>query len=196
MSTVISSTPDSSSEIQSLRQHWIWFLVLGIALVVLGSVAIGWSCLTSITIAATWVFGFLLLAAGIGEVIQSFAVGRWSGTLVHLLIGLLYAVVGFMMITDPAESAITLTKIIAIFMIIGGIFRIVGALSHRFVGWEWVLFNGAVTLLLGLLIYKEWPASGLWFIGLYLGIDLILNGGAWIGLAIGLSRLPAASRGA
>ena len=120
------------------------FLVLGIALVVLGSVAIGWACLSTITIAATWIFGFVLLGGGIGEIIHSFTVGRWSGTLVHLHIGVLYCVVGFMMISDPADSAITLTKIIAIFMIVGGIFRVVAALSHRFPGWEWVLLNGGV----------------------------------------------------
>jgi len=175
-----------SSELRSMREHWVWFLVLGIALVVLGSVAIGWACLATITITATWLFGFLLLGGGVGEVIHSFTVGRWSGALVHLLIGLLYAVVGFMMMTDPADSAITLTKIIAIFMIVGGIFRLVAALSHRFPGWQWVLLNGGVTLLLGLLIYKEWPTSGLWFIGLYIGIDMILNGWSMIALAIAL----------
>jgi len=178
------------SELRSLRQHWVWFLVMGIALVVLGSIAIGWSCLTTITIAATWLFGFLLLGAGIGEIIHSFTVGRWSGTLVHLLIGLLYAVVGFMMISDPGDSAITLTKIIAIFMIVGGIFRVIAALSHRFPGWEWVLLNGGISLMMGMLIYKQWPQSGLWFIGLYIGIEMIFNGWAWIALAIGIRKLP------
>jgi uncharacterized membrane protein HdeD (DUF308 family) len=179
------------SELRSLRPHWVWFLVLGIALVVLGTIAIGWACIATITIAATWLFGFVLLGGGIGEIIHSFTVGRWSGTLVHLLIGLLYAVVGFMMISDPADSAITLTKIIAIFMIIGGIFRVVAALAHRFAGWEWVLLNGGITLLLGLYIYRQLPESGLWFIGLFLGIEMIFNGWSWIALAIGIRRLPA-----
>jgi uncharacterized membrane protein HdeD (DUF308 family) len=179
------------SELRALRPHWVWFLVQGIALVVLGTIAIGWACIATITIAATWLFGFVLLGGGIGEIIHSFTVGKWSGTLVHLLIGLLYAVVGFMMISDPADSAITLTKIISIFMIVGGIFRIVAALAHRFAGWEWVLLNGGITLLLGLYIYRQLPESGLWFIGLFLGIEMIFNGWSWIALAIGMRRLPA-----
>ncbi|MDX1946680.1 MAG: DUF308 domain-containing protein [Pirellulaceae bacterium] len=187
------ATPTPANELQSLRQHWIWFLIMGIALVALGTFAIGWACLASITIAATWIFGFLLLGGGIGEIIHSFTVGRWGGTLVHLLIGLLYAVVGFMMITDPADSAITLTKIIAIFMIVGGLFRVVSALSHRYPGWEWVLLNGGITLLMGIFIYKHLPDSGLLFIGLFLGIDMILNGWTWIALAIGIRRLPEAA---
>lgn len=192
MSTMspLSPSPSLASELQQLRSHWVWFLVLGIALILFGTIAIGWACVGTVTIAATWFFGFLLLGGGIGEIIHSFTVGRWSGTLVHMLIGLLYCVVGFMMITDPLDSAITLTKIIAIFMILGGIFRILAALSHRFPGWEWVLLNGGVTLLLGLLVYKNWPGSGLWFIGMYLGIDMILNGWAWVALAIGIRRAP------
>ena len=194
MSTVlVTATPGPQAELRALREHWIWFLVMGIALVVLGSIAIGWACLATITIAATWIFGFLLLGAGIGEIIHSFTVGKWSGTLVHLLIGLLYGVVGFMMINDPADSAITLTKIIAIFMVIGGLFRVVASLSHRFPGWQWVLLNGGITLMLGVLIYKNLPESGLWFIGLYLGIDMILNGWSWIALAIALKQLPPAA---
>lgn len=190
MSTVL---PSPAAELQSLRQHWIWFLVMGIALVVLGTFAIGWACLATITVAATWMFGFLLLGGGIGEIIHSFTVGRWSGTLVHLLIGIMYGVVGFMMISDPIDSAITLTKIIAIFMVVGGIFRIVASLAHRFPGWEWVLLNGGITLLLGIMIYKQLPGSGLWFIGLFLGIEMILNGWTWIALAIGIRRLPPAT---
>ena len=70
-------------------------------MVVLGTIAISWACLATITVAATWLFGVLLLAGGIAEIIGAFSAGRWSGTLVHLLIGVLYAVVGFMILDQP-----------------------------------------------------------------------------------------------
>jgi uncharacterized membrane protein HdeD (DUF308 family) len=180
----------SLEELQAIRGHWVWFLLAGIVLVALGSFAIGWACLTTITIAATWLFGFVLLAGGIVEIVHAFTATRWSGTLVHLLIGVLNIAVGFMIIDDPGESALLLTKIISIFLIVGGLFRIVAALAQRFEGWNWVLLNGIVTLLLGVLVYKQWPASGLWFIGLYLGIDMIMNGWGYIMLALGLKQLP------
>jgi uncharacterized membrane protein HdeD (DUF308 family) len=188
------STPSFSSsieELQRLRSYWLWFLAMGIAMVVFGTIAISWACLTTITVTATWLFGFLLLAGGIAEIINSFWAGRWSGMLIHLLIGVLYTVVGFMIIEQPENSALQLTLIIAIFLIISGIFRIVFALSERFTGWPWVMLNGAVTFLLGLLIYKQWPASGLWVIGLFVGIEMIFNGWSWVMLAIGVRRLPA-----
>src|SRR5689334_353197 len=180
--------PSLLHELENLRKYWIGFLALGIAMVVFGTAAISWACIATITVAATWLFGFLLLAGGIGEIINAFHAGRWSGTLVHLLIGLLYSVVGFMIIEQPEDSAIQLTLIISFFLIISGIFRIVFALSERFTGWPWVLLNGGVTFLLGLMIYKQWPASGLWVIGLFVGIEMLFNGWAWIMLAFSLKN--------
>jgi uncharacterized membrane protein HdeD (DUF308 family) len=142
-------------------------------------------------VTVTWLFGFLLIAGGMSEVISSFWAGRWSGSLVHLLIGILNVVIGFMIIDQPENSALQLTLIIAIFLIIGGVFRIVIALSERFTGWAWVLLNGGISLLLGVQIYKQWPASGLWVIGLFVGIDMIFNGWAWIMVALALRQSPA-----
>ncbi|MFO0897733.1 MAG: HdeD family acid-resistance protein [Pirellulales bacterium] len=181
----------TQEELQNLRSSWGWFLALGIAMVVMGTIALGYACTVSLTLAATWLFGVVTMAAGIAQIVSAFSVGRWGGTLVHLLMGILYAVVGFMIFDQPAESALQLTLIIALFLMIGGIFRAVSALTHRFPGWGWVLLNGVVTALLGLLIYKQWPGSGLWFIGLYIGIDLLLNGWMWVALAFALRKLPA-----
>ncbi len=192
MSTILPTRglPISAEELATLQKHWKWFLALGIGMTALGTFAIGWACIVTLTVTATWLFGFLMLAGGIAEIASSFSAGRWSGTLIHLLIGVLYVIVGLMIIEQPENSAIQLTLIIAIFLMISGVFRVVSALSERFTGWGWVLLNGSVTLLLGLLIYKQWPVSGLWVIGMFIGIDLILNGWAWIMLSLGIRKLP------
>jgi len=173
-----------ADEMRALHRYWRWFLALGIGMVALGTFAIGWACIVTLTVAATWLFGFVLLAGGITEIVNSFWSGRWSGMLLHLLIGVLYAVVGFIIIDQPLDAAVSLTLIIALFLMVGGVFRMVFAVSERFSGWGWVLLNGAVSLLLGMLIYKQWPASGFWVIGVFVGIELILNGWAWIMLAL------------
>jgi uncharacterized membrane protein HdeD (DUF308 family) len=196
MNSLLPGTGPSAlaAEIQTIRQHWGWFLALGIAMVAVGTIAISWSCIATITVTATWLFGFFLIGGGIAEVVNSFWVGRWSGMLVHLLMGILYVLVGFIIISQPEDAAIRITLIISIFLMIAGVFRIVFALSERFTGWGWVLLNGGVTFFLGLLIYKQWPASGLWVIGLFLGIDLLFNGWAWIMLSIRLRRAPVAAQ--
>jgi uncharacterized membrane protein HdeD (DUF308 family) len=189
MSTVI---PAASivKELKALRDHWHWFLALGIAMVLLGTFAISFACIATITVTATWLFGFLLLASGIGEIIHSFWIGRWSGMLFHLLMGALYALVGFLILDQPETAAVQLTLLVAFFLMVSGILRIVTALSERFMGYGWVAFNGFVTFFLGMLIYKQWPDSSLWVIGMFIGIDLIMNGWAWIMLSLGVRRMP------
>jgi uncharacterized membrane protein HdeD (DUF308 family) len=190
---------DKSHELHAIRNHWWCFLAMGIALVIMGTLAITVPYIAGT--AAVMAFGFLLLAGGITQVVSSFWSGKWSGMLLHLLVGVLYLVVGLMIVEDPTQNMILLTKLIAIFLIITGIFEIVAALVHRFHGWGWVLLNGCITMLLGLLINKGWPDSSAWVIGLFVGIEMIFNGWGWIMLSIGLKastspRVAAASRNA
>jgi len=106
-----------------------------------------------------------------------------------LLSGVLYVVVGFMVLGNPAAGATVLTLLIALFFLIAGAFRIIVALTMRFPEWHWLLANGAITLLLGLLIWKQWPSSALWVIGLFIGIELIFTGSAWVMLSLAARRL-------
>jgi len=171
-------------ELHEIRDHWWAFLALGIGLVLIGTMCIIHPFVASL--ASVVFLGFLLLAAGIGQIVSSFWAGKWSGMLMHLLIGALYTIVGFMIIGEPETNMVLLTKILAIFLIVVGVFDILSALIQRFHGWGWVLLNGGITLLLGLMINRQWPESALWVIGLFVGIEMIFNGWAWIMLALGL----------
>lgn len=175
-------------ELADMQQHWWWFLVLGISLAVLGTVAIGSTpFVTALTVAF---FGILMVVGGMAQVVSAFWAGKWSGFMLQLLVGILYVVVGFILVDKPLQGAEGLTLLIAAFLMVGGLIRIVFSMSERFTGWGWSLLNGAVTLLLGLLIFREWPLSGLFAIGLFVGIEMIFNGWYWIMLAIGLKRAP------
>ncbi len=79
--------------------------------------------------------------------------------------------------------------LIAVFLIMGGTFRIVAALAVRFHHRAWVMLNGVISLLLGLLIWSQWPVSGLWVIGLFIGIDMIFYGWSLIMLGFTARRL-------
>ena len=71
-----------------------------------------------------------------------------------------------------------------------GIFKIVAALSYWFGAWGWSLASGIIDLVLGAMIWQEWPASALWVIGVFLGINLIFRGINWIGLGLTLRAIP------
>jgi uncharacterized membrane protein HdeD (DUF308 family) len=171
-------------ELGALRNDWWCIFALGISLVVFGVLAMGMSFFVSVVTVA--IFGVLLLAGGIAQVLSVFWAGRWSGSLLHLLVGILYAVTGCVLVDAPLQSALALTLVIACFLLVGGAFRIVAAMLLRFPGWAWVVLNGFISLMLGLLIYKQWPASGLWAIGLFVGIEMLFNGWVWIMLAFDL----------
>jgi uncharacterized membrane protein HdeD (DUF308 family) len=172
-----------------LRKKWGWFVALGIVLVIGGAIAVG--AAFSMTVFSVFFLGWLMIAGGILEAIHAFGCKRWSGFFIDLLTGLLYVVVGFMCVANPGATAIALTLLIAMFLIFGGIFRVVIALIMRHQNWGWLIFHGAMNLLLGILIWQQWPLSGLWVIGLFVGIDMILNG--WTLLMLGLAgkNLPA-----
>ncbi|MBN2473424.1 MAG: HdeD family acid-resistance protein [Pirellulales bacterium] len=174
--------PALTRELDCFRRQWLWLLALGIALTTLGTVAVASSFFVSIVTVV--MFGVLLLIGGVVQIVNSFWIGKWGGLLLHLLMGIFYAVVGVLIIDAPLEGAIALTLLVAMFLIVGGLFRIVSAMMLRFRNWGWPLLNGFVSLLLGILIYRQWPASGLWVIGLFVGIEMIFNGWSWVMLAI------------
>src|SRR5262249_11916424 len=185
MSTV--SAPFGTHELHPLRSQWWCFLLLGIALVVLGTFCIIDPFVPSL--ASVIFLGFLLMAAGITQIVSAFWAGKWSGMLIHMLIGVLYVVVGYMVVDSPVINMVLITKFIAFFLIVGGAFRIISALVVRFQDWGWGLLNGGVTLLLGVIINRQLPEAALWVIGLFVGIELVFNGWSWVMLALGLRAI-------
>jgi uncharacterized membrane protein HdeD (DUF308 family) len=167
-------------------------LVAGVFMTLLGAFAISWACLTTITTLTVWIFGLLLIVGGASEVLGGLFVGRagagFGARVVHVLVGVLYVVAGVVFVNEPQESAVRLTLVIALFLMISGAVRLALALSERFAGWGTVAFSGVVTLALGIMIYRQWPVSGLWTIGLFVGIEMLTNGWTWIALALGAGR--------
>lgn len=169
-----------------------WFLVTGIVLVILGILAIGTPLVMGL---ATAVFiGWLLIIGGILEVGHGLWHRQWRGFFLDLLIGVLYVAIGFMVVANPAVTLATLTLLIAMFLILEGFFLVVTALSEHLPHRGWMLLNGVVSLVLGVLIWRRWPLSGLWVIGLFVGIELLLHG--WSLIMLGLMGRSPTARGA
>jgi uncharacterized membrane protein HdeD (DUF308 family) len=167
--------------------HWGWFLAFGIALLFLGIVAIGRS--VAATVASMIFFGWLLWIAAIVEIISAITVGGgWSYFFPHLLAAILFAVVGLFLIRKPVISGEVLTMFMAIFFLVGGLFEVISLLATMPPDWGWQVFSGVVSIVLGVLILANWPSTGLWVIGLFVGIRLFFDGVAWIALALDLHR--------
>ncbi len=179
----------TAPELKRLSRSWKPFLTLGIGLMVLGALAICSAFLaTTLTVS---IIGVLLMIGGATQIVNSLYAGRWHGFFLHFALGILYLVVGFMLIDAPILNAITLTFLLAGFFILAGLFRVVAALTTQLPGWGWALFNGLVTFMLGALIYRQWPSSGLWVIGLFVGIEMIFAGWYWTTFASSLRKYAA-----
>ncbi len=181
LSTVPSASP-LNDELATLHRAWWLWLALGLVSILAGLLAIGSTFIT--TLASVLVFGTLLLIAGIAEVIHAVTARHGKAFALHLLAAALYSIVGLFLIRDPVRAATVLTLLLAASFLVGGLLRVIFALVMRFPAWPWVLLNGAVDLLLGAFIWAEWPESGLWVIGLFVGIDLLFHGWSWVILAL------------
>jgi len=178
-------------EFRHVKSCWCCFMMLGVLLVLCGTAAIVVPPFTvAYSLITVIVLGVLLMAAGIVTIVSSFWIGKSSGMLLHLLAGILYLVVGFMISESPVATAIVLTLFIAATFIVLGAFRIVTALTIRFAQWGWVLLNGIITLLLGIVIYRHFRESALWVIGLLVGLELLFNGWSWIMLSLAVRKIP------
>jgi uncharacterized membrane protein HdeD (DUF308 family) len=175
-------------ELAALQGNWLWFVLLGIGLIILGIIALGspWST----TLATAVVIGSLLVVGGVFEIVGTFWSWRWSGFFFHLLTGVLSIVVGLLFLRAPDRAVLTLTLLLACLLTVSGIFTIITAVTFRFGAWGWPLVSGIIDLILGIMIGLAWPESAMWVIGLFVGISLIFHGVDWIGVGAALRTLP------
>jgi uncharacterized membrane protein HdeD (DUF308 family) len=167
-----------------VARNWGWYLLLGLALAIIGLAAALYPL--AATGASLLFLGYFLVFSGIIQCLISFQCRGWQGFFLHLLAGILELVCGVLMLANPLAAAVTLTLLLAAFLIIGGLFRMIGAFAMKFPGSGWIALSGFVSFLLGLAVLNQWPASGLWFIGLCVGVDLLLHGATWIAFAMRL----------
>jgi uncharacterized membrane protein HdeD (DUF308 family) len=157
-----------------LRRHAGWFTLLGIALIVLGVIALGAAELA--TLASVLLFGWVLVVGGVLQIAHAFRVRHSTGFARHLLGGVLSLVVGLLMVGNPVAGALSLTLLLAAFFMVSGIFRIGAALALDLPGRGWALLGGVIALVLGVMIWRQWPVSAVWVIGTFVGIDMIFDG--------------------
>jgi uncharacterized membrane protein HdeD (DUF308 family) len=159
----------------------VWFLVLGMIYIIAGVLAVASPLV--VTLLSVVFFGVLLMVAGFAAIIHAFSVRGWEGFAVQLLAGIMAAVMGFLLVADATSGALVITLILASYFLVSSMFRLGFAISHKNLHHRgWLLFSGAVSLLLGILVLAHWPSSAFWVIGTFIGIDLIFYGLSLVGL--------------
>jgi uncharacterized membrane protein HdeD (DUF308 family) len=198
----------------SANISWGWLLALGILMLALGVIGLGMSYWLTI-VAVYWV-GILAIIGGVGQLFDAFHHKGWNGVVWHVIIGVVYIVAGILMIAMPIAAAFWLTIFIAVALVVSGVLRIIMAFNVREHGpvWWWVIFTGIVSIVLGIMVYgtitppdagalataegqAAWMSSWGWVIGLFVAVELIVEGAALVAVAFAVkSARPSASGGA
>jgi len=173
-----------------LQKHSTWFIVYGVLLVLLGLFAI--AVPGAATLAVTLTVGWLLLLGGAFGLIAVFSGGVHApGFWWNLLTSIVYILAGLALLTRPIAGVITLTIVLAAYLLAGGIMRILlsfGYRSHVAGAWGWMLLSGIVDIVLAGIIMTGLPGTAVWVLGLLVGINLLMMGFAITMVALAVRR--------
>jgi len=181
-------TQQSPSDI--VRHASTWSILCGVALIILGVLAVGSPALAAVAVNA--VIAWLIVLAGVVHLSLAFYAHRAGSVLWKLLVGLAYIFFGIYLIAHPALGVASLTLVLALLFLVEGIFDIALFFQMRAIGGStWLLVDGIITLALGLMIYLRWPSSSNWAIGTLVGVSLIISGGTRLILSFAVRRAAA-----
>jgi uncharacterized membrane protein HdeD (DUF308 family) len=176
----------------ALRRHWVLFLCEGIALVILGVLAILAPALASVATAVF--FGWILLVSGVAGLITTLRGPHLPGfgwSLVSVIIGI---VAGLLLLGWPLQGTVSLTIVLIAFLLLEGAVTIMYALEHRAAlsgRAGWMLASGILDVGLGVLLILGLPSTALWALGLLVGINMLFGG--WALILMALQARPASA---
>lgn len=158
-------------------------IFMGVLTSILGIMAILSPLAAGIAVAVS--VGFLLVGMGITRIVNAIRARKERSLVWGLVVGLLAIVVGVMTVTRPMLSVMSLTLFLGIYLFVHGIVEIIAAFEMRpAAGWSWRLFNSIVALLLGLAIWRQWPISGAWALGVMVGVHILSTGSSMIAIGV------------
>jgi uncharacterized membrane protein HdeD (DUF308 family) len=178
----------------AVRRHWGLFLAEGIVLVIFGLLALLAPVIASV--AATVLFGWLLLLSGVIGLVTTFRARHAPGFWWSLLSAVIGIVAGILLLGWPLLGTLSLTAVLIAFLFAEGVVSILYALEHRNAlsgRWGWMLASGVLDVGLGVLLFIGLPGTALWALGLLLGINMIFGGWALILMALHARPTPAAA---
>jgi uncharacterized membrane protein HdeD (DUF308 family) len=171
-----------------MRANWGWLLAIGIVFVIGGALAIIAPGVASI--AVTLVVAVVFAWIGIMQIVQSFSDRSWAGFAWQLIIGIIMLLGGLAVYFNPILGTLTLTLVVAAMFIAKGIFQLIlGFRMRPHAGSGWVIAAGVLSIVAGVLIWIQWPWSGVWALGTLAGISLIFTGWSYIAMALAVRRL-------
>jgi uncharacterized membrane protein HdeD (DUF308 family) len=173
------------NERKSATEHLYW---LGIVLIALGVAAVLAPVVAGSALVI--VIGFILLLAGIVPIVRELKAEASMEKAIGLILGIITALTGIAVIGHPLFGLAFLTLLLVGYFVAEGVWKILVSFRYKpAAGWKWLLVSGVLSLILGLLIWRQWPVSGMWAVGVLVGVNLLGTGLALVTLASTLKSL-------
>ena len=169
----------------AIQRHWGLFLLEGIVLIVLGTFAVLLPAVASV--AATIVFGWVLLLSGLVGLIATIRARQAPGFGWSLLSAITGIVAGAVLLWAPLQGAFSLTVVLIAFLFVEGVVSIMYALEHRKESsgrWGWMLASGIIDVILSSVLFAGLPGTAVWVLGLIVGINMIFGGWSLVLMAL------------
>jgi len=168
--------------LSTLKKHAGLGMALGIVIAIAGVLAVISPMVAGLSV--TIAVGVLLMVSGVSRLFLAFKMGSFGRGLLVFLLGALTLVVGGYLIARPGMGLATLTLVLAAYLFVDGAFEIVYAFRLRPIkGWGWTVFSGIAALVLGIMIWRQFPVSGMWAVGTIAGIHMIFAGSSTASLS-------------
>jgi len=183
-----------TSWVKDAKKNAGWLITLGVLGIVVGFMAIVSPLVAGKSVAI--MVGVFMLVAGLSQLVGSFKAGSFGSGSMGFFSGLLTSLAGLLMFFQPLIGLGILAIILGIYFFTDGISEIVLAFRVRpEEGWVWILISGVLAILLGFFIFRQWPISGAWAVGILVGIHLLFRGVSLVAIGVaargGLSRVQA-----
>lgn len=155
--------------------HKCLFIIIGFIELILGGVSLFLAF--QVGEAIVWLLAtFFLIIAG-ANFYQAFTSPHYR--LWNFFSAIIYGLLAVLFFLRPVDALISLTILVGTLLIIGGVVRLIMSAKTKN---GWLVFNGIITLLLGLMIIITIPRSAAWVLGTFVAVDLIFSGWALIGM--------------
>jgi len=178
-----SENVEKAQEIQwglldGIKRNTGWAIAIGVISIIAGFMAVWTPFIAGLSVAV--VVGSLLVVTGVSQLYFAFKTGSVGQGLLIFVLGLLAVAVGFYMAFRPVFGLMSLTLVLAAYFAVSGVTEIIAAFKMKgAAGWIWALFSAAASILLGIMIWWQFPLSGFWAVGILTGIRMIF-GGSWL----------------
>jgi uncharacterized membrane protein HdeD (DUF308 family) len=167
-----------------------WSIGLSVLMILAGVLAIVIPPVAGIAVLA--VVAWLLMLSGAVHLVFAWHTRTAGGMIWELLLGILYIFVGVYALLHPVAGLASLTLVLAWYLFVEGVLELIMGFRLRpMPGSGWLLFDGAITLVLAILIWRSWPSSTEWVIGTLVGISMLFGGTARLSLSMAARRVVA-----